>query len=397
MGGFDATTRTGQATLCLESPTEAGRDIGVGCHRIGVVRAAFNHAYHSLGKIFLSKEVPGPSLLCPMLVSQTHKVVADRYSWFREQKSPLLELAAIPDSDEEDEDADVKHRKLNEAATAAQEGATAMDEAERARQEFEMMMQPVDGPAPGPTKLLAGSGVEEAELQMLEELETEDLGALNVPAQQIAPPQQPVFVEVAPQPAAPAPKAVTVVCFCGVPFLPGAKFCSECGVKRAALDALQAPPAADPPASAPPATAPPAIDSAPIHFGAAAVEEVGAEELELDLDNEVDSKDVYAIVAEDENNLDECNIFLEAMAEVEAAARSPGGGSPPASPAAYEGGSPYGDDNMALFLEEPGNAYTEEPIFAAEVEVGDDAADALMAGLEAEAVSDPFSEDFVAC
>lgn len=409
--GFTATTRTGQATLCLESPTEAGRDIGVGCHRIGVVRAAFNHAYHSLGKIFLSKVVPGPSLLCPMLVSQTHKVVADRYSWFKEQKSPILELAAIPDSDEEDEDSNAKRRKLNEAANANQTGAAVVDEAELARRNFEMMLQPVDGLAPGSTKLLAGSGVEEAELQMLEELDTEDLGAINAPPQQNALPRQPVFAEgpAAPVPVWSSPEVVPLVCPCGEMFLPGAKFCSECGVKRSALEALQAPPAAVPPVTAVLATASPPIEPAPLHFGAA-VDEVDAEELELEPDNEASeplesapAPDVFAIVAEDQHDLDEAGIFLEAMAEVEAAARSPGGGSPPVSPAAY-GGSSYGDDNMALFLEQPGEpgiAYTEEPIFAAEVSAGSDAvlenAEALMAGLEAEAVSDPFTEDFVAC
>ena len=91
--GFTTRTRSGQATLCLESPADPspavenkswldsvgspcvswnscrrmqhqfkvriflqGIDIGARVFKIGIIRAAFNHGYHVLSTLFLSKD-----------------------------------------------------------------------------------------------------------------------------------------------------------------------------------------------------------------------------------------------------------------------------------------------------------------------------------------------------
>lgn len=281
--GFTATTRTGQATLCLESPTEAGVDIGARCFKIGVIRAAFNHAYHSLSKLFLTKEVPGPSLLCPMLVNDKHEVVRNRYQLMKEQPPPLIDLPEIPDSDDEEADAsNSKRRKLNDGASAEE---VLLDEAARAQMEFDMMMSPVEGGEVAPEAPTGMLQVEEAELQMVEEL-VEESG---------------------------------YVCACGEILPPNVKFCSECGKQRPAQTSSLAAAAID---------------------AYSAVEAAVDDGLEEDDDAPEDDvaaepeppKDVFSIVAQDEHDLDEAGIFLEAMAEVEAISRmrtpSLGSGSP---------------------------------------------------------------------
>ncbi|CAK9056128.1 Terminal nucleotidyltransferase 4A (DNA polymerase sigma) (LAK-1) (Non-canonical poly(A) RNA polymerase PAPD7) (PAP-associated domain-containing protein 7) (TRAMP-like complex polyadenylate polymerase) (Terminal guanylyltransferase) (Terminal uridylyltransferase 5) (TUTase 5) (Topoisomerase-related function protein 4-1) (TRF4-1) [Durusdinium trenchii] len=101
--GFTARTRTGQATLCLESPSEPSLDIGSRVFKIGIIRAAFNHGYHVLSTLFLSKEpIPG-SLLCPYLLRRDHPLIAQRFRLFNEQPAPFLELVGRPESDEERE------------------------------------------------------------------------------------------------------------------------------------------------------------------------------------------------------------------------------------------------------------------------------------------------------
>eukprot|EP00438_Fugacium_kawagutii_P013814 Skav210605 [mRNA] locus=scaffold234:74391:82575:+ [translate_table: standard] len=101
--GFTTRTRSGQATLCLESPadprdlvgakewsTEDGLDIGARVFKIGIIRAAFNHGYH----------IPG-SLLCPYLLRRDHPLISQRFRLFNEQPGPFLELVGRPESDDE--------------------------------------------------------------------------------------------------------------------------------------------------------------------------------------------------------------------------------------------------------------------------------------------------------
>jgi len=99
--GFTTRTRSGQATLCLESPADPSLDIGSRVFKIGIIRAAFNHGYHVLSTLFLSKEsIPG-SLLCPYLLRREHPVISQRFRLFNEQPAPFLELVGRPESDDE--------------------------------------------------------------------------------------------------------------------------------------------------------------------------------------------------------------------------------------------------------------------------------------------------------
>jgi DNA polymerase sigma len=100
--GWTATTRTGQPTLCLESPFETTVDIGTKVFKIGVIRAAFNHAYHVLAEIMLTKDPPKGSMLCPQLIRLNHKVVSERYGILKEQPLPSLEASGRPESDDEE-------------------------------------------------------------------------------------------------------------------------------------------------------------------------------------------------------------------------------------------------------------------------------------------------------
>jgi len=86
----------------MESPIEPTVDIGARVFKIGVVRAAFNHAYHVLAGMLLSKEPPTGSLLCPHLIRRDHDVVARRYQLLKAQPAPLLGPVGRPDSDDED-------------------------------------------------------------------------------------------------------------------------------------------------------------------------------------------------------------------------------------------------------------------------------------------------------
>ncbi|CAE7289832.1 cid14 [Symbiodinium natans] len=115
--GWSATTRSGQATLCLESPTEPSLDIGGRIFKIGLVRAAFNHGYQVLSELFLTKKAPEGSLLCPFLLRQDHPTIAERYQLYREQPAPFLEGVGRPESDEEAQEPTPKKRRGEEAPT----------------------------------------------------------------------------------------------------------------------------------------------------------------------------------------------------------------------------------------------------------------------------------------
>jgi len=99
--GFTTRTRSGQATLCLESPADPSIDIGARVFKIGIIRAAFNHGYHVLSTLFLSKELIPGSLLCPYLLRRDHPLIAQRFRLFNEQPAPFLELVGRPESDDE--------------------------------------------------------------------------------------------------------------------------------------------------------------------------------------------------------------------------------------------------------------------------------------------------------
>jgi len=115
--GWTATTRSGQATLCLESPTEPSLDIGGRIFKIGLVRAAFNHGYQVLSALFLAKKPPEGSLLCPFLLRQDHPTIAERYQLYREQPAPFLEGVGRPESDEEAQEPTPKRRRGEDAPT----------------------------------------------------------------------------------------------------------------------------------------------------------------------------------------------------------------------------------------------------------------------------------------
>eukprot|EP00931_Biecheleriopsis_adriatica_P064687 TRINITY_DN39422_c0_g1_i1.p1 TRINITY_DN39422_c0_g1~~TRINITY_DN39422_c0_g1_i1.p1 ORF type:complete len:651 (+),score=219.61 TRINITY_DN39422_c0_g1_i1:90-1955(+) len=127
--GWTATTRNGQPTLCLESPTETTVDIGSRVFKIGVVRAAFNHAYHVLAALMLSKEPHEGSLLCPHLLRAEHQVISQRYQLLQEQAPPLLGPVGRPDSDDEEaqeakEEPPAKRARVEEGLSLSSEAGT---------------------------------------------------------------------------------------------------------------------------------------------------------------------------------------------------------------------------------------------------------------------------------
>merc|ERR1740130_2391685 len=171
-------------------------------------------------------------MLCPLLVNQEHNVVANRYTLFKEQAPPLLDLPDIPDSDDEDAQADAKRRKV-------EAGQLAVDDPERARREFMMMLQPVNGggdvPVQAAPTVAAGvAQVDDLELQLIDEFEDPDMLELEMQVVQaanfVADPPMPM-VELA------AAEDVPDVCGCGAILTEGARFCSDCGAPAAATPA----------------------------------------------------------------------------------------------------------------------------------------------------------------
>lgn len=119
--GWTGSTRTGQVTLSLESPTDSSTDIGASVLNMGIVRAAFNHGYLALGALLLERRA-GQSLLCPHLVRRGHPLVSRRYQLLEEQPPPFLEPLLVvgdangelgADTEGEDEQAPSKRRRLN--------------------------------------------------------------------------------------------------------------------------------------------------------------------------------------------------------------------------------------------------------------------------------------------
>eukprot|EP00929_Paragymnodinium_shiwhaense_P061219 TRINITY_DN30572_c1_g2_i1.p1 TRINITY_DN30572_c1_g2~~TRINITY_DN30572_c1_g2_i1.p1 ORF type:complete len:647 (+),score=193.96 TRINITY_DN30572_c1_g2_i1:104-2044(+) len=124
--GWTATDRNGKPTLCLESPLEPTVDIGSRCFKIGVLRAAFNHAYHVLATAFTEREALGLSLLSPRLINAQHEIIASRHQLMKEQPAALVAQAKGVDEESSDEDGDPdappKRRRLL-SAIAAEEAA----------------------------------------------------------------------------------------------------------------------------------------------------------------------------------------------------------------------------------------------------------------------------------
>lgn len=75
--------------LALESPLDPQTDLGAGCFRIGVLRNLFDHAFHCICHLFVSKATPEASLLCPLLLTPAHPVITDRHRLMAEQPVAL--------------------------------------------------------------------------------------------------------------------------------------------------------------------------------------------------------------------------------------------------------------------------------------------------------------------
>jgi hypothetical protein len=133
------------------------------------------------------------------LISQDHEVVANRYLLLKEQPPPLLDLPAIPDSDEEEEALEslVKRRRIDELAPevgskAMQPEINEQEEAAKARREFEMMMQPVDEDLLPPVMTTSIDMEQEDEISAMEELVAQD-GFMAEPSLDLQPDQ---FTEI---------------------------------------------------------------------------------------------------------------------------------------------------------------------------------------------------------
>lgn len=95
----------GKLSLCLRSPLDPSVDLGGACFRMTVLRNLFNHGYHCLCHLFVTRAPAEASLLCPLLLDPAHAVITTRHNLMVEQPVALPGLKQQMDAEAVEADA----------------------------------------------------------------------------------------------------------------------------------------------------------------------------------------------------------------------------------------------------------------------------------------------------
>jgi len=100
----------GSVQLCVESPLDPQVDLGAACFRMPLLKNLFNHGFHCLCHLFVTRGSAEASMLCPLLLDSLHPVITTRHRLMAEQPVALPGLfqssepiSSTPDTKEIDE------------------------------------------------------------------------------------------------------------------------------------------------------------------------------------------------------------------------------------------------------------------------------------------------------
>eukprot|EP00929_Paragymnodinium_shiwhaense_P014251 TRINITY_DN12213_c4_g1_i1.p1 TRINITY_DN12213_c4_g1~~TRINITY_DN12213_c4_g1_i1.p1 ORF type:complete len:473 (+),score=101.80 TRINITY_DN12213_c4_g1_i1:85-1503(+) len=117
----------GGLALCLESPLDERIDLGSACYRIAVIKNLFQHGYHCLCHLMVTRSGSDVSMMTPLLLDPAHPVIADRHRLMSEQPVALAGLKKASEKAEEEAEAKpaAKKRRTDEKVAGAVVAAAA--------------------------------------------------------------------------------------------------------------------------------------------------------------------------------------------------------------------------------------------------------------------------------